>query len=300
MAPQPPPGKRTLSPRPRRRWRRGLLALVCLYLVILLLALVFHLADVLVISPSVGPLDARGARRRLLPFAGGQLEVFSARSPAAVAVAPRAYVLLFVGNEDRAEPYPAPMAADYGERPVEVWAVNYPGFGGSTGPARLNLLGPAALTAYDALAIEAAGKPIVVRGASLGSLGALCIAARRPVAGLFIQNPPPLPQLIRGKHGWWNLWLLALPVSISIPSEIDSVANARRCTAPVTFLTSDEDQVVPPAYQQLVFNAYAGPKQIIHIAGGRHASPPTAAAQLELRSADEHLWTRLLPTKFPN
>lgn len=284
-----------MSPRIRRRLRRIALVCAALYLFFLILAFAVHLPDALIIGAAIGPVDARGARQRLIPFRGGQLEIFSARSPGALAAQPRAYVLMFVGNEDRADPYPVPVAAEFGDRPVEVWAVNYPGFGGSSGPPYLNRLGPAALAAYDALAAEANGKPIVVRGASLGSLGALCIAARRPVAGLFIHNPPPLPQLIRGRHGWWNLWLLALPVSLSIPTEIDSVANARRATAPVTFLTSDEDQVVPPAYQQLVFDAYAGPRQIIHIAHGLHNSPMTPQALTELRAADEILWTRLLP-----
>ena len=86
-----------------------------------------------------------------------------AQSPAAKKESPRAFVLLFVGNEDRADKYPAPMAAEFGDQPVEVWGVNYPGFGGSTGPAHLNRFGPAALAAYDALAARANGRPIVVR-----------------------------------------------------------------------------------------------------------------------------------------
>src|SRR5258708_717473 len=50
---------------------------------------------------------------------------------------PQAYVLQFIGNADRAEDAAARAAAQWEAHPVEVWAVNYPAFGGSTGPTSL-------------------------------------------------------------------------------------------------------------------------------------------------------------------
>ena len=50
------------------------------------------------------------------------------------------------------------------DRAVEIWGMNYPGFGGSTGPARLARIGPAAVAAFDALRREAADAPIVAYG----------------------------------------------------------------------------------------------------------------------------------------
>ncbi|PYL16297.1 MAG: alpha/beta hydrolase, partial [Verrucomicrobia bacterium] len=58
--------------------------------------------------------------------------------------------------------------------------MNYPGFGGSTGPARLKRIAPAALTAFDALRSETAESPIVIFGASIGATPALYIATQRP------------------------------------------------------------------------------------------------------------------------
>ena len=95
--------------------------------------------------------------------------------------------------------------------------MNYPGFGGSTGPARLARLGPAALTAFDAVKHAAGDRPVVVFGASLGTTTALHIAAHRPVAGLILHNPPALRQIILRQFGWWNLWLLAGPLARKIP-----------------------------------------------------------------------------------
>src|SRR5439155_12173538 len=123
----------------------------------------------------------------------------------------------------RAEWHPVEESLDWGDKPVEVWAVNHPGFGGSTGPPRLSRFGPAALAAYDALAAEATGKPIFVSGMSLGSAMALHVAANRPVAGLILRSPPPLRNLIMTRHGWWNLWILATPVALGVPAELDSL-----------------------------------------------------------------------------
>jgi len=101
-----------------------------------------------------------------------------------------------------------------------------------------------------------------------------------PVAGLFIQNPPPLRQLIVGAHGWWNLWLLAVPVSWQIPDELDSIANARRIHAPAVFLLSDNDEVVGYRFQRMVLEAYACDKTVIVHSGAGHndaINPETAS-----------------------
>jgi hypothetical protein len=114
----------------------------------------------------------------------------------------------------------------------------------------------------------------------LGTTAALCVVARRPVAGLVLHNPPPLRQLILGHYGWWNLWLLAIPVSAQIPHDLDSVANAARCHAPAVFVLSGADHVVPPQYQRLVVDAYAGPKRLIAVPGAPHNAPlPREAGQ---------------------
>src|SRR5260370_12188818 len=95
--------------------------------------------------------------------------------------------------------------------------MNYPGFGGSTGPARLSRIGPAALTAFDELQRHANGQPIVLYGASLGASAALHIAAHRLVTGLILPNPPPLRQMILRQFRLCNLLLLPVPLSFQHP-----------------------------------------------------------------------------------
>ncbi len=52
--------------------------------------------------------------------------------------------------------------------PVEVWGLNYPGFGGSTGPATLSALVESATLASDEIALEAGGRPILLGCHSIG------------------------------------------------------------------------------------------------------------------------------------
>lgn len=249
-------------------------------------------ADKLILFPSTEPIAAIGASSRTIPIEAGRIEIWTATSPGVRTAAPQAYVLSFIGNADRAE-YVSYTAADWRDLPVEVWRVNYPGYGGSTGPARLDRIAPAALAAYDALAAHADGKPIIVNGVSLGTTAALYVAANRPVAGLVLRTPPPLRQLIVGKFGWWNLWLLAGPVAMGVPEELDSLSNAAKVAAPAVFLFMDNDEVVPYAYQQKVAIAYRGDKQIVVSSGGQHNSTMSDATAQEFHKQLKWLWQRI-------
>jgi uncharacterized protein len=235
--------------------------------ILYLLAIFFgHLPDHLILFPSTAPIDAGTAVRKSLPFQNGELEIWTAKSQRAGRDGlPDVYVLRFYGNADRAEHWVAAEAEAWNGRAVEIWGMNYPGFGGSTGPARLDRVGPAALAAFDALQKSAAGRPIVVFGASLGTTAALDVAAHRPVAGLVLHNPPAIRAMILRQFGWWNLWLLAGPLSLQIPRDLDSVVNAKATQAPAIFLLSEKDEVVAPRFQRLVEQAYAGKKRIISL-----------------------------------
>ncbi|MGZ5001777.1 MAG: alpha/beta hydrolase [Chthoniobacterales bacterium] len=232
--------------------------------------------DRLALFPSTDRIDPGEATRRAIPFENGELEAWTARSQVAKnAGQPEIFVLRFYGNADRAEYWVASEAEMFGARSVEVWGVNYPGFGGSTGPARLARIGPASLAAYDELKKTAGDRPIFVFGASLGATAALNIAAQRPVAGVILHNPPPLRQMILRQFGWWNLWLLAGPLSLKVPADLDSLTNAKASHARAIFLLAENDEVVAPKFQSLVAKAYAGEKREISLSGAAHNSPIT-------------------------
>jgi len=252
-----------------------------------------RLPDHLILFPTTGPIGAHGAARKTILFENGQLELWTAKSQLAQKRArPDIYVLRFYGNADRADRWVSAEADSWNERAVEVWGMNYPGFAGSTGPAKLARIGPAALTAFDALQSEAGERPIVLFGASLGTTAALHVAAHRTVAGLILHNPPALRQMILHQFGWWNLWLLAGPLSLQIPKELDSVANSKTIHAPAIFLLAEKDEVVAPRYQHLVVDAYAGEKRVIRLRGANHNTPIEGAAVADLYNALDWLLPR--------
>jgi len=265
------------------RKTRIVLAIVAAYLILILFG---HLPDHLILFPTKAPIDAGDAARKMVPFQNGELEVWTAKSYRAKQQAGAdIYVLRFYGNADRADRWVAAEAEEWNGRAVEIWGMNYPGFGRSTGPARLSRIGPAAVTAFDELKGHADGRPIVLYGASLGSAAALHVARQRPVAGLILHNPLPLRQMILRRFGWWNLWLFAGPIALQIPRDLDSISNAKAIQTPAIFLLAEKDEIVPPRYHRLVVDGYAGQKRVISLPGAYHNDPVEGAALAELNHA---------------
>jgi hypothetical protein len=230
-------------------------------------------ADKLILFPSREPIRDTAARRLQVAGPVGGLDIWTMPSLGAANHEPTAFVLAFIGNASRAEWDAEQVAEQWGDRPVEVWAVNYPGYGQSEGSAKLASIAPAALSAYDAIKAHAGNRPVFVAGRSIGTTAALYVAAHRPVAGVILHSPPPLRSLIIGQFGWWNLWLAAIPVSLGVPADLDSIANARRVNAPAIFIITGADRLVPPSYQQQIVDAYAGPKQKLLMPGVDHNDP---------------------------
>jgi hypothetical protein len=231
----------------------------------------------------------------MVSCAGGEAEVYVARSPGAASREPVAFVLEFTGNATRAEQIAQYAADRWEQRPIELWAMNYPGYGRSTGPARMRSIGPAALAVFDELRRSAGDRPIILAGNSLGTAPAIYVAGQRDATGLILQNPPALRQIILGDHGWWNLWLLAGPAALSVPDSLDSIANARSATEPAVFLLADADGYVKPHYQKLIVDAYAGEKRIITMHGAGHNDGVGPQATDKLHEAMDWLLSQPAP-----
>ena len=259
-------------------------------LTLILATLTGGCAELFILPPHPAQYHAEGTTQRTIHRDGRTLDTYVARSPGARDREPIAFVLRYTGGD--ASGAAAFTASRWCNRPVEVWVVNYPGYGDSSGPARFTTMAPAALTAFDVLKATAGDRPIFVEGFSLGTVPALAVAARRPVSGLILQNPPPLRELIRGAHGWWNLWLLAGPTAGQIPADLDTIANARATTAPAIYLLAERDGTIPLPYQRQVADAHAGPKQIILQRGAGHWEPLNTEDEAVLQQAIDRLLRR--------
>ena len=246
-------------------------------------------ADTQVLGSNDEILNPGIAKAHFLEVNGRRVECWVARSPAAADHGPRGYVLFFVGQGDRADRYLNDEAYSWDE-PVEIWGMNYPGAGGSEGPNEFARVGPDALAVYDAVKQIAGNRPIFVEGGSLGTTVALCVAAARPVDGVILLNPPPLRQLIIGEYSWWNFGLISHYIAGQVPADLDSIANASRATAPAVVLSAGADETVPPKYQRLVIDAYAGPKRIIEMPGRGHEDGLTREDAGKLAAGKNWLW----------
>lgn len=281
--------------------RRLLIAFVSIAVLYVVVMFLSHLPDRLILFPTTEPIDPGGAVRKTVPFENGVLEIWRAQSrPARGQGSADVFILRFYGNADRAERWAAVEANMWNDRAVEIWGMNYPGFGGSTGPARLVKIGSAAVAAFDEVKRHAGDRPIVVYGASIGATAALHVATQRPVAGLILHNPPPLREMILRRFGWWNLWLLAGPIALQIPRDLDSIANARASRAPAIFLLAEKDEIVPPRFHRLVVDAYAGDKRTIALRGAYHNDPIEGRALADLNKGLTWLLREnALPKKYP-
>jgi hypothetical protein len=114
-----------------------------------------------------------------------------------------------------------------------------------------------------------------------------------------LHNPVPLREVILRQFGWWNLWLLAGPVALQIPSDLDSIANARVSRASAIFLLAEKDEIVAPRFHRLVVEAYAGEKRVIELRGAHHNDPVEGTALADLNDALDRMLTKTSSPRAP-
>ena len=216
---------------------------------------------------------------RCAPLDGAEIELFrlDVGPPHPV---PDAYVLSIAGNAGRAEhmvDWTASLLAPWWEdtgraskndgEPLRlaIIALQHPGYGPNQRDPTLPKLARAGVEALEYLNAQRNGRPVFVHAWSLGT--AVALHATRElgapaVDGLILEKPPNLRSLILWRHGWWNLWLAAAPLALSLPESFLSDRNARAIDGvPALCIAADADRVVPAKSSRQVFDAYGGPKR---------------------------------------
>jgi pimeloyl-ACP methyl ester carboxylesterase len=236
-----------------------------------------RIADLTVLRPSTHTIQSQSSLRHAFDFENGQLEywVDHVRSSEQTARNENKFLLIkFPGTGGRAE-RASVHPAECWDYDTLTWTINPVGYGGSTGPASLQRF-PAMIRAIGNHAKHQAGdRRIVVTGNSLGGMSALALAANFKVAGILLRNPVPLHQLIgqRPRYVWPTLGFSKW-VASSIPTFLDSVANASKCDCPCWMVTCMHDQVVPINFQTQIWNALgSSTKQRFEIPLAGHDTP---------------------------
>jgi pimeloyl-ACP methyl ester carboxylesterase len=183
------------------------------------------------------------------------------------------FVLKFPGAGSRAECSTDHPADRWPQVRAEIWAVNFPGYGGSSGRASLQAIPAAADAVLTHLQQQAAGRPIVATGSSLGCVAALYVAAGQQVQGLILRNPPALREVILERFGWrgWNVG--ARLIARQVPDALCSIRNAAAARAPAVFITSGADRIVPHRCQQMIVDACGGPQRTVFLPAADHHTP---------------------------
>lgn len=183
--------------------------------------------------------------------------------PAATADAP--WVIFLHGN-------PATVAAQvniahYGELRklgVSVMAPEYRGFGGLDGLPTEATLAADARAAYDYLRTVRMipASRLVIYGWSLGSAVAVTLASEVDAAGLILEGAPA--SIVNLEEQQYPFF----PIRLLMRNPFDSIRRIDRVRAPILFLHSPEDAVIPISEARLLFDAARGDKTFVEVRGG--------------------------------
>jgi fermentation-respiration switch protein FrsA (DUF1100 family) len=147
---------------------------------------------------------------------------------------------------------------------VNVLAPEYHGFGGLSGVPTETALAADARAAYDYLrtARQVAPSHLVIYGWSLGSAVAVALASEVEEAAVILEGAPAsLVDISRQRYPLF-------PVRLLMRNRFDSIEKINRIKAPMLFLHSPEDAVIPIAEGRRLYEAARGEKTFVEVRGG--------------------------------
>ena len=147
---------------------------------------------------------------------------------------------------------------------LNVIAPEYRGYSGTGGVPTEAAVERDGRSGYDYLVqtLHVPPSQIVIFGWSLGSAVAVDLASRVPSAAVILEGAPS--SLVDVGALRYPL----VPVRLLMRNQFDSIAKIGRITAPLLFLHSPEDAVVPIDEGRRLFAAARGPKEFVQVQGG--------------------------------
>ena len=147
---------------------------------------------------------------------------------------------------------------------IGLVALEYRGYGGNPGsPSERGLIADGE-AAYAFAAARYPIKQIVLWGQSLGSGVAVAVAAQKPVGRVILEAPFTSAVAVAAIRYWY------MPVRLLMKDQFHSDRRIRRVTAPLLILHGAQDQVVPYAMGERMFELANKPKHIVRFLDGGH------------------------------
>lgn len=177
-------------------------------------------------------------------------------------------VLLYLHGNAGNISHRLPIAMGWAERGFGMFLLDYRGFGRSTGTIRHEQdLYDDASAAYHWLR-ETRGLPadsIVLYGESIGCAPSLELAKREPVGAVILMAPfTKLIDMARTVYG------PIIPEALIRNFRFDNESRISSCTAPIFIMHGTDDEIVPFAMGQRLFDLARDPKEFYRLPGAHH------------------------------
>jgi uncharacterized protein len=147
---------------------------------------------------------------------------------------------------------------------VGLIAVEYRGYGGSSGsPSEAGLIADGE-AAYAFAAAHYPARQIVLWGESLGTAVAVALAAEKPVGRVILEAPFTSAAAVAATHYWY------MPIALLMKDQFRSDELIGNVTAPVLILHGVHDHTVPFAMGERMFELTKAHKDIVRFLDGGH------------------------------
>ena len=236
--------------------------LVIAYLLIVLAALIFQRR--LIYFPTKIPADlavTAATEHGFVPWKNPAGQIIGWKFP--TASSPVASVLITHGNAGCAIDRDYLARPIHDAAPVDVYVLEYPGYGAREGsPAKRSLLA----AAEEAFGLLTHGLPKYLVSESLGAGPACYLAGTHPteVAGLALFMPyQDLPSVAQRK-------MPLLPAYLLLLDRFNPAECLRDYRGPVKIVLAGADEIIPVESGRRLFEGYQGPKNLQIIPGAHH------------------------------
>jgi hypothetical protein len=159
------------------------------------------------------------------------------------------------------------------EVPVDLFMVDYRGYGRSGGEPSVEKLKSDAVRAHEFLTERRGVDPatIVVHGHSMGTFVASYVATRKTVAALVMESGvTDVDGWTRALVPWYLRLFLKFDVSEALAEE-SNLERIRQIEVPTLFLVGSNDPITPPELsEKLHRESAADDKQLVEVEGGDH------------------------------